>query len=40
MAKRGSLRTKVEQTYSLGEATAAIRHAMQNKRDGKIVFEF
>jgi len=40
MAKRGSLRTKIEKTYSLGEATAAIRHAMQNKRDGKIVFEF
>jgi trans-2-enoyl-CoA reductase len=40
MAKRGSLRTKVEKTYSLGEATTAIRHAMQNKRNGKIVFEF
>lgn len=40
MAKRGLLRTKVERIYSLGEATAAVAHAMQNKRDGKIVFEF
>ena len=40
MAKRGLLRTKVEQTYSLGEADQAIRHAMQNKRSGKVVFEF
>jgi trans-2-enoyl-CoA reductase len=38
MAKRGLLRTKVEKTYSLGEADLAIRHAMQNKRAGKIVF--
>ncbi|HEX8680405.1 MAG TPA: zinc-binding dehydrogenase, partial [Chthoniobacterales bacterium] len=40
MVKRGLLRTKVEKTYSLGEANEAIRHAMQNKRSGKIVFEF
>jgi len=40
MAKRGLLRTKVEKSYSLSEATEAVRHAMQNKRDGKIVFEF
>ena len=39
MAKRGLLRTKVEKTYSLGEAGAAIRHAMQNKRSGKVVFD-
>jgi mitochondrial enoyl-[acyl-carrier protein] reductase / trans-2-enoyl-CoA reductase len=39
MAKRGLLRTKVEKTYSLDEANQAIRHAMQNKRDGKIVFD-
>ena len=39
MAKRGLLRTKVEKSYSLGEAGEAIRHAMQNKRRGKIVFE-
>lgn len=40
MAKRGLLRTKVEKTYSLGEANEAVSHAMQNKRGGKIVFEF
>ena len=40
MAKRGLLRTKVEKTYSLAEADQAIRHAMQNKRSGKVVFEF
>ncbi len=39
MARRGLLRTKVEKTYSLGEADQAIRHAMQNKRSGKIVFD-
>jgi trans-2-enoyl-CoA reductase len=38
MAKRGLLRTKVEKTYSLSEAQAAIAHASQNKRSGKIVF--
>jgi mitochondrial enoyl-[acyl-carrier protein] reductase / trans-2-enoyl-CoA reductase len=38
MAKRGLLRTKVEATYSLGEAAAAIAHASQNKRSGKVVF--
>jgi trans-2-enoyl-CoA reductase len=40
MAKRGLLRTKVEATYSLSEAQAAIAHASQNKRRGKIVFTF
>lgn len=39
MALRGLLRTKVEKNYSLGEATEAVRHAMQNKRAGKIVFK-
>jgi trans-2-enoyl-CoA reductase len=39
MAKRGLLRTKVEKTYSLAEAQAAIAHASQNKRSGKIVFD-
>jgi mitochondrial enoyl-[acyl-carrier protein] reductase / trans-2-enoyl-CoA reductase len=38
MAKRGLLRTKVEKTYPLSEAKAAIAHASQNKRCGKIVF--
>ena len=39
MAKRGLLRTKVEKTYPLSEAHAAIAHASQNKRSGKIVFD-
>ncbi len=39
MALRGLLRTKVEESYSLGEATEAVRRAMQNKRAGKIVFK-
>jgi trans-2-enoyl-CoA reductase len=40
MAKRGLLRTKVEKTYPLAEAKAAIAHASQDKRSGKIVFQF
>lgn len=40
MAKRGLLRTKVEKTYPLDEAQAAIAHASQHKRRGKIVFDF
>src|SRR3954464_6731517 len=40
MAKRGLLRTKVEATYSLHESQAAIAHAMQSKRDGKVVLTF
>ena len=38
MAKRGLLRTKVEKTYPLSEAHAAIAQASQNRRSGKIVF--
>ena len=38
MAKRGLLRTKVEATYPLAEAQAALAHASKNKRSGKIVF--
>lgn len=40
MARRGLLRTKVEKTYSLTEAQAAVAHAAQGKRGGKIVFAF
>ena len=40
MAKRGLLRTKVEKSYSLEEAQAAVAHAAQSARGGKIVFEF
>ncbi|MEY2574611.1 MAG: hypothetical protein QOF80_98 [Verrucomicrobiota bacterium] len=39
MAKRGLLKSKVEKTYPLSEAKAAIAHASENKRGGKIVFE-
>jgi trans-2-enoyl-CoA reductase len=39
MAQRGLLRAKVEKTYPLTEAKAALTHASQNKRGGKIVFE-
>ena len=37
MAKRGLLRSKVEKTYPLSEAKAAVAHAAKNKRSGKIV---
>ena len=40
MAKRGLLRTKVEKAYSIDEAKQAVGHATQNKRSGKIIFEF
>jgi trans-2-enoyl-CoA reductase len=40
MAQRGLLKTKVEKSYSLGEAKAALAHAAQNKRSGKIIFAF
>src|SRR5436190_2153390 len=40
MAKRGLLKTKVERTYRLNEVKAAVAHAAQGKRNGKIVFEF
>src|SRR5213595_1186801 len=40
MAKRGLLQTKVEKSYPLGEFKTAVAHAAQNKRSGKIVFEF
>src|SRR5205823_10400281 len=40
MAKRGLLKTKVEKAYSIDDAKSAVAHAMQNKRSGKIIFEF
>jgi trans-2-enoyl-CoA reductase len=40
MAQRELLRTKVEKIYPLTEATAAVTHAAEGKRGGKIVFEF
>ncbi|MDQ6808622.1 MAG: 2-enoyl thioester reductase domain-containing protein, partial [Verrucomicrobiota bacterium] len=40
MAKRGLLQMQVEAVYSLGELRAAVAHAAQPKRSGKIVFHF
>jgi mitochondrial enoyl-[acyl-carrier protein] reductase / trans-2-enoyl-CoA reductase len=40
MAKRGLLKTKVEKAYPLSEAKAAVTHAAQGKRSGKIIFAF
>lgn len=40
MARRGLLRAKVEKTYPLAEAKAAVARASQGKRSGKIVFRF
>lgn len=40
MAKRGLLKTKIEKSYPLSEFKAAVAHAAQGKRSGKIIFEF
>ena len=40
MAKRGLLKTKVEKSYPLSDVKAAVTHAAQGKRRGKIIFEF
>src|SRR5438046_3469734 len=40
MANRGLLKTKVERAYPLSEVKAAVTHAAQGKRAGKIIFEF
>src|SRR5213082_3382804 len=40
MAKRGLLKTKVEKAYPIDDAKTAVAHAAQNKRIGKIIFEF
>jgi trans-2-enoyl-CoA reductase len=40
MARRGLLKTKVEKAYPLSEMKAAVAHAAQGKRRGKIIFEF
>jgi mitochondrial enoyl-[acyl-carrier protein] reductase / trans-2-enoyl-CoA reductase len=40
MAKRGLLKTKVEKSYPLSEAKAAVTRAAQGERSGKIIFEF
>jgi mitochondrial enoyl-[acyl-carrier protein] reductase / trans-2-enoyl-CoA reductase len=40
MVQRGLLKTKVEKAYPLSEVKAAVAHAGQGKRSGKIIFEF
>jgi trans-2-enoyl-CoA reductase len=40
MASRGLLKTKVEKAYPLSEVKAAVAHAAQGKRSGKIILEF
>jgi trans-2-enoyl-CoA reductase len=40
MARRGLLQTKVEKAYPLSEIKAAVTHAAQGKRSGKIILEF
>jgi trans-2-enoyl-CoA reductase len=40
MAKRGLLKTKVEEAYPLSEIKAAVARAAEGKRSGKIIFEF
>ena len=39
MARSGALKTKIERTYSLAEAKAAIARALEGKREGKILFK-
>src|SRR5438270_2095049 len=40
LVKRGLLKTKVDRAYPLTEVKAAVTHAAQGKRSGKIIFEF
>ena len=40
MAKRGLLKTKVEESYSIDQVKEGVAHAMRNKRSGKIVLKF
>jgi trans-2-enoyl-CoA reductase len=40
MARCGLLKAKVEKAYPLDDAKAAVAHAAEGKRSGKIVFEF
>ena len=40
MARHGLLKTKVEKAYAIDEAKAAVAHAAQDKRSGKIIFTF
>jgi trans-2-enoyl-CoA reductase len=40
MARRDLLKTRVEKAYPLSEVKAAVAHAAQGKRSGKIILEF
>jgi trans-2-enoyl-CoA reductase len=40
MVRRGLLKTKVEKAYPLSEVKAAVAHAAEGKRSGKIILEF
>jgi trans-2-enoyl-CoA reductase len=40
MARRGLLAIRVEKTYDLGDAKAAVAHAARGERSGKIAFDF
>jgi mitochondrial enoyl-[acyl-carrier protein] reductase / trans-2-enoyl-CoA reductase len=40
MAARGLLKPKIEKAYPLSEVKAAVAHAAQGRRSGKIIFEF
>ena len=40
MAQRGLLKTRIEKAYPLSDVKAAVAHAAQSKRSGKIIFEF
>jgi mitochondrial enoyl-[acyl-carrier protein] reductase / trans-2-enoyl-CoA reductase len=40
MSIHGRLKTKIEKSYTIDDAKAAVAHAMQSKRSGKIIFEF
>ena len=40
MAERGLLKTKIEKSYRIDDAKAAVAHAAKRKRSGKIIFEF
>jgi len=39
LARSGALKTKIERTYPLSEAKAAITRALEGKREGKILFK-
>src|SRR5438477_284925 len=39
MARRGLLKARVEKAYPLSEVKAAVAHAAQSKRSGKIILE-